>query len=228
MNDGASFCRHCQRLQLLFSYGIVKAKKGGVTMGWSIFAAVLGGVALVVFVLLLLPVQVVFKSNKGEPELYGRFLGIAMGKRSEDGKQSKVLGRLFGVPKKESSQEEKAEKRDIGKQLTMWKSILKRTVTLLKRCRITRLRLHILCAGEDAAATAITYGTVSAAVYTLLGFLESATKLRPRARDVSVSCDYDRPEGEFLLEATLSVALYRVVKALLDVVWDTVKKENHR
>ena len=88
------------------------------------------------------------------------------------------------------------------------------------------MRLHILCAGEDAATTAITYGIVSAAAYTFLGFLDSAAKIKPRAKDVSVSCDYDRPEGELLLEIVLSVALYRIAKALLDVVWDTVKKEN--
>lgn len=193
-------------------------------MGWNIFAAVLGGVALIIFILLLLPVRVIFKSNQGETEIYCRVLGIAIGKQ----KRSKTLGRLFGVPKEENDQRPKEKKRDIGKQIELWQSILKRTVSLLKRCKITRLRLHIVCAGEDAAATAITYGTVSAVVYGLLGFLDSAVKIKPRAKDVLVSCDYGRSEGALQLEVTLSVALYRIVKALLNVVWDTVKKENHR
>lgn len=84
--------------------------------------------------------------------------------------------------------EESPTERTMGKTveliLMMVKSILPGTTKLLSHLRITRLRLYMTVATDEADQTAITYGAVSAGIYNLLAILDQAFTLRVKSVDV--------------------------------------------
>lgn len=56
--------------------------------------------------------------------------------------------------------------------LTLLKSSVLSTTALLSHVRITRLRIYMTVCDETANETAISYGTISASIYNLLGYLD--------------------------------------------------------
>ena len=135
-------------------------------MGWSIFGIVLGCIALLAVFVLLTPVHVIVKSNQEELlALSYRILCFRFGgKKKPESVGGKSLEQVLGVFQVKSGKEEGEEAKGkpishtIDRLSKILTSLLKRVKTLLKRCRITRLHLHIVCAGEDAAAAAVEYG----------------------------------------------------------------------
>ena len=205
-------------------------------MGWAIFGGIVGGVALVVFALLMLPVRVVFKTKKdGTFQLYYRILCISFGKKSKPNSPAgKAFEKLFGLSQfknaksaKENTHKESLEDR-VRRLFQALTSLVKRAVGLLKHCTVSWLHLQVICAGEDAAVTAIEYGAVSGVVYSLYGYLESVTKIRKRATEIEIACDYAGGASKVSLEAVLSFPLHRIIKALLDIIKDNMKKESYR
>ena len=205
-------------------------------MGWTVFGIVLGCVALLVALALLTPIHVIVKSDKENLlALQYRILCFRFGgKEKPKSVAGKSLEQVLGVFQVKSGKEEGKEAKGkpisqtIGRFSEILTSLFKRVNTLLKRCRITRLRLHIVCAGEDAAAAAVEYGAVSAIVYSLLGYLDTVARIKRKATDIQISCDYDRTEGEYSLDMVLSVRIFRILTALLGLIKDNAKKENNR
>ena len=205
-------------------------------MGWSIFGIVLGCIALLAVFVLLTPVHVIVKSNQEELlALSYRILCFRFGgKKKPESVGGKSLEQVLGVFQVKSGKEEGEEAKGkpishtIDRLSKILTSLFKRVKTLLKRCRITRLHLHIVCAGEDAAAAAVEYGAVSAIVYSLLGYLDTVARIKRKATDIQVLCDYDRTEGEYSLDMVLSVRICRLLTALLGLIRDNAKKEKNR
>lgn len=67
--------------------------------------------------------------------------------------------------------------------------ILKKIGWLLRRLRFKKFVLEITVASDDAAVTALEYGTVCTAVYPVISFLVS--KARFKAKSVDISADFD-------------------------------------
>ncbi len=202
-------------------------------MGWTVFGVILGSIVLLAVLVLLTPIHVIVKSSRENLlALQYRILCFRFdGKKKPESAGGKSLEQVLGVFQVKSGKEEGEEAKGkpishtIGRLSKILTSLFKRVNTLLKRCRITRLHLRVVCAGEDAAAAAVEYGAVSAIVYSLLGYLDTVARIKRKATDIQVLCDYDRTEGEHSLDMVLSVRIGRILTALLGLIKDNAKKE---
>lgn len=88
---------------------------------------------------------------------------------------------------------------------------------LLSHIKVKNFDLYLCLAGaEDAAAAAIQYGQVSAAVYSACGFLLGLTGCRRRA--VTVDLDYQAEENTVDFSARLSLRPLHAIKAALSLL----------
>ena len=86
--------------------------------------------------------------------------------------------------------------------------------------------MHIICAEEDAAKTAIDYGRVCALAYPFLGFIHSNIKVRKRGEDINIACDYESKKGSYSFEAVLVIRFFRVLGAFFRAAYDEAKRIN--
>lgn len=84
---------------------------------------------------------------------------------------------------------------------------------LLKQIRIPELKLHLTVGNEDAAKTAITYGTVSAAAGVVLPRLEETCRIREM--DVWIEPDFTEGKQSISLDITISAILLLLVLCIL-------------
>lgn len=93
------------------------------------------------------------------------------------------------------------------------KEIVKKIVFLLKYINIKHMKADITVATENAAFTAIEYGTVCAVVYPLISFISNYKKLN--AEDILINCDYSSEKSVFNIEAEVHI---RVIYAFIVLV----------
>lgn len=98
-----------------------------------------------------------------------------------------------GGSKKESDEEKPENKKTLGDIFEVVKLVLdslgKPLKKLLKRTRISHLRLEIICGGDDAAKAALNYGRMNIIVGNALGWIESFFTLKP-ADDLHIGVDF--------------------------------------
>lgn len=80
---------------------------------------------------------------------------------------------------------------------------------------VSNLLLHLKIGGEDAAKTAMTYGTVSAGVSSLYPVLQKS--LRIKKTDISVDADFSAQKTEILADVTISACPLRILFAALRI-----------
>ena len=80
-----------------------------------------------------------------------------------------------------------------------------------KHVKLRVARLHVRVASQDAATTAVLYGTVMALLCPLLSLLSRITRLQARAPDVSVTPDFLGERWDVDLHLELSVTLARLL-----------------
>ncbi len=93
---------------------------------------------------------------------------------------------------------------------------------ILRRFRLEKLRVFIVCGGGDAAEAAMEYGLVCAAVYPLIGYLSANLDAVENAEDVQVGCDFDgEPQLEF--DFFVSIRVIHLLRAAFRAVADMSK-----
>lgn len=198
-------------------------------MGWIITGIVFGVVILIILFLLMLPVNLCVKNGKdGQPDLYFRILWFKFsGKSKENNKQKRIknfLGLSKGKEKKTDKKEETFPNKIKNILETLW-SFLSQADSLFKNCRVTRLKLKIVCAGEDAAETAVNYGIVCATVYNLTGYLSTALKVKNNAIKVDISCDYVANNGSIEYDVILYLRVWVLLSSLLRISIEKNKEQ---
>lgn len=182
----------------------------------------LGILAAVILSILLLPVRLVIKSDENKSVVL----------------EFKVLWFTFGGKPKPDSDTDKAVKKAGGtdtslkdrigaKGLTQTLSeiyglvveLLKIAGKLLNRCVITKLRIQIRCAGNDAAATAIHYGQCCTATHGLLTALRAIMTVRQKGCDIDIGCDFSSAESLFRYHVEVSVRVCHVLAAGLRLLF---------
>ena len=92
------------------------------------------------------------------------------------------------------------------------KSVLERLKGSLKHIAIRRLCLDIKVSSGDAAATAIEYGAVCAAVYPVLSFIDSTANVK--MKNINISADFNSGDSDFGLSVIVRVRIiYLIVMA---------------
>lgn len=105
-----------------------------------------------------------------------------------------------GSGKKASDKSEKSDKKKPGKKLSLEEifevvklvldSLGKPLKKLLKRTKISHLRLEIICGGDDAAKTALNFGRMNIIVGNALGWIDSFFTLKP-VDDLHIDVDFE-------------------------------------
>ena len=92
------------------------------------------------------------------------------------------------------------------------KAVLERLKGSLKHIAIRRLCLDIKVASGDAAATAVEYGAVCAAVYPVLTFIDGI--LNVKMKSINVTADFNSDNSDFGFSAVVRVRIiYLIVMA---------------
>lgn len=178
--------------------------------------------ALLITVVLLLPVSVIIKTIDGELVLRYKILHKTFGEEPDpDSSIVKALKEITGAAqldkqKIKTSSQEKGLSSTVSETLNILIGLVKAVLELLKHATVKKLKLNIVCTGEDAADVALSYGRCCAFVSSALGFLSSYMRIKKRGRDIRVSCDFDEEKkGVFELEIVLVLRLFRVLAALI-------------
>ena len=82
---------------------------------------------------------------------------------------------------------------------------------LLKHIKIKRFYLNIDIGSPDAAATAIEYGAVSAALYPVWGFIFSQCKVDKKHFNANINARYDLEESSAEINTDISVSLISAI-----------------
>jgi len=112
--------------------------------------------------------------------------------------------------KKEPKPKEKEKKPGSLKDFLNMLPAIKNTLSRLRRrLLIKRLTIHFTAAGEDAAATALSYGAANAVFGAITPILEN--NLRIRRRDFQAFADFQAVEQGIYVNAAISIAVWEVV-----------------
>ena len=176
----------------------------------KIFGWILLSLLLFIFFLLLLPVHTRVRFDHALQVWCG--LGP-------------VSLRIFPLKKKNKPKQEKKQAADSQKKPSAKKKPKKKLSlevivdfihlgaealgTMRRRLVVQDLTCHLNVAGTDAAATALLYGRIAAAVSSLYPVLER--NLRIRHTDISVDADFEGKQTEVLLDVKLAVCPLRLM-----------------
>lgn len=103
------------------------------------------------------------------------------------------------------------------------KSVMLRVVSLLKKGEVSKLRLIAEFSSGDAASTAITYGSVSAVLYPLVGWLNSIVQILNQ--EVKINAVYeDKPFVDFEFEIEVAVRFINLLHSGGSLIWELIIK----
>jgi len=159
---------------------------------------------------------------------------------SDDGFMAEVIAgprsiRLYPRPPKEKKpkKEKKPEKRPpkrpepekkggkIDDFRDIWAFARNIILRLRLRLRVDELIIHIMAAGEDPVAVALSYGGVSAAMGMITPVLEHNFNIKKR--DIKSTFSFELKEPCIYLRAKLTMAIWQVLYVGLPVILDYMK-----
>lgn len=201
---------------------------------------VIGGILLFLFLLLIIPVSV----EAGYTDSFILRLRYGGIKVFDTGKQKKPKKpRKPKKPKPEGKGEKKPVKpkkdgfvkkifRDHGKIggikfiFSVLKAGLSKAVWVIKKIKFKKLLLDITVSSEDAAATAVSYGGVCAAVYPVIALIKENTCVA--VSEVNIRTDFDKLSPEIkAITAVRTRLIYAAVAAIsLLFAYFKIKKES--
>ena len=196
-----------------------------------IFLSIVLFIALIITAILLLPVSIIIKTDQhGEIILRYKLLFKTFGEDPDpDNLIVKTLKDASGISRLEKENlKENAQKTNylttLSESFSLILSLLKRLLNVLRFGTIKVLKLHITCAEDDAAKTAIDYGKCCALAYPFLGFLHTNMKVISKGEDINISCDYESKKSSYSFELVLVLRFFRVLGAFLRTAFDEAKR----
>lgn len=195
-----------------------------------IILGILAAIALIVGIICALPVDVLFLLDEahGFRILY-RFLGKLYGEKPNPKspiirglKKTLRLSHLESVETIQKTVEHHGAAATLKETLQTLADLLGRILWILRYCRIIKCRIHSVSGGEDAP---LDYGTACAVIYPLVTYFESAARLRPRAEEICIECDYERSEGFLEAEIVVRVHILHILRGLCYIIRKNVERE---
>lgn len=102
--------------------------------------------------------------------------------------------------------------------------ILQRVYRTLTHCKVRKLDLRYISAGEDAADVAMTYGTACAVLYPLLGYATSEMRVNPKKMNVDIGCDFESEKSKFEFDTVISLRVFHAVSSVVIIVVKNIIK----
>jgi hypothetical protein len=176
------------------------------------------GILLFIFILLLIPLKVNIRYAK-EFNMMIKYGFITIFKIPTEGKKKAKKEKKPEKEKKKSKINIKdfIQKNGINKFLKIIQKIIKMASSkigaMMKHIKIEELDVYICVSAEDAATAAITYGEISAAVYSSYSMIASLSK--PHKGGVSVDLDYDKHKTTAVCDIDLHIMpIFIVINAI--------------
>lgn len=125
------------------------------------------------------------------------------------------------VPAEKKQKEKLSDKLDklselIEKVKIIWGFSEKRLRRIFTHIYIENLMIDFIIAGEDACKTAVSYGTVSAAVYN--GIAVISTLFRAKVKSVDIACDFDGKKPVYDAAAEITARPSTLLAAVLGIL----------
>ncbi len=193
---------------------------------------VLGIIALIIIGLLLLPVYIIIDSDDNNGlSLKIKILFLTF--NLDDGLDSPIIKRFKKdkeKPKSEGKPIKKEEKKkgfldSVQNIYDIALPIVSEITKLIKRCKITKLELTIICVGDDAAKAAINYGECCAITYPVIGLISSFVKVRNRGKKINISCSYIDNKPTFKLNLVIRFLIGNLLATLIRIVCKEIKRK---
>ena len=170
--------------------------------------------------------------SEKEKKRYPHSMSKRKAQRIKDSLKKKQKGEPKKKKKRKSKEKEPKEAPDLISILSIITSFVKSFLRLFAgSVRIRSSRLHIVVAAEDAADTAIAYGTLTQAVNLLFPMLDGIKTFKhlPRGKELSVRADFlsDTPKIDADVELYIRVgsALKAVCLAAIRAFKGAVKRQ---
>ncbi len=173
-----------------------------------------------IFLLLVLPVYL-YAYYDGEFRISARIFGVKFNIPLTGGKKR-------GKPKKKKGKKPRRVTTD-GKSFLSQLERIKTIVTsvrahLLKAFRIKRLKSEITVATGDPCDTALLYGAVNAAVFTIVSAADGLITVDKR--DINITADYSAEKTSVYIDIVMRTFLYKLLIGLILVLNDGTIKIN--
>lgn len=194
------------------------------------------GVLALLALILLLPLSLVFRLEDGAftARLRVFFWSVSLypkkdkKQKAKPLKQKKDKGQKEGKNKKEPSTfqkmvEEKGFSGAVQEVCSLTGKLVGKAKDVLAHAKLYPFHIRVRVGGQDAAVTAIEYGSVCAVIYPLLGLLSSAVRI-PDPK-VTISADYSGVENELFLQGKLSCKVFWLLTALTMVLTQYIKEK---
>ena len=186
----------------------------------EIFIGIIATVILLIITLLLLPVHIFIKKDKEDGfsfKIKVLFFELC-NDDSEDSKTSYNIKKVFGLNKKQTDENEKKKKESFTEKIPRYSALISdifnAATSVIRKITVKKLHLDIICAEEDAADTAISYGRCCAIVLPVVSAINSFTNVKKDGERVNISCDYTSEKGSFYFDIHFYVRLCALLSAL--------------
>ena len=198
-----------------------------------IFLGIVGFLALVIVTVLLLPVRVIIQTADSGITLRFKFLHktFGTGNAEEDSpiikalKESTGASQLEGQNLKRSTQE-KGLSNTVSEILDLLAGFLRALMALLNHGTVQKLKIRILCAGDDPAEVAMSYGACNALVYGALGVFSSLTRIKRRGQNICITTDFSgESKNSFDFELVFMVRVYRILTELVKIILEELRRD---
>lgn len=180
-------------------------------------------IALIILcILLLLPVGIrIYFDGRFRLELCVLFfrytLPLSHSKKKPEKKKSE---------KKRPAKSAQKVKTDNKKLINSFSEIKPLIPALFKRAfaalTVKRLDIDITVASDDPCDTAMTYGAINAAVYTLISLAECFTKIKKK--NINISANYNADSTFVTFDTVIITCLLRLIICLIQLVSDGLLK----
>ena len=184
-----------------------------------IFLSILVAIILIIIILLLLPVHIIIKKDiEGDFEFNIKTLFFELNDKSNDKNSPFDIKKLFGLDKKDEEQKQK-KRTTFTEKITYYSALISdifsATTSVFKKITVLKLHLNIICAEEDAADTAISYGACCAVVLPIASTISSLTVIKKDAEKINISCDYTSEKGSISFDIHFFVRIYALLSAVI-------------
>lgn len=181
---------------------------------------ILGGLALLIFLFLLLPLRAVIEYSEEGFFLKLRllFFTLVAVPTAEKGEKKLKLEK-----KKKKEEKEKRKSGGLVKSLfAIRQDIFRALGKLMKGLKIKRLKVWYLAAAEDAASAALSFGKMSAAMGGVTALLEDLFQVEEK--DYRLDVSFEKQAPEVYIEGRLSLQVWRALGILLGLLFAFVRQ----
>lgn len=191
-----------------------------------IFLGIILLLILLITIVLLLPFSLIIKTDKnGEPIFLFKFLFKTFGneKTEKESPFVKALMDLSGISRLGSDKSKETSEKSgflnlLRGNISLIMKVLTEILKVLKKCTVKVLKIDIVCAGENAADTAISYGVCYSILSPLLNLIHSNMKVVESGEKININADFNSKEGSLKVELVLVLKVYNLLFAFFNLV----------